>query len=58
MFSRAPDGGDMINDFRALMTRERVQNVQGYFISHPVPAEQILPLLERDWLQTLDGTTR
>ena len=33
MFSRAPDGGDMINDFRALMTRERVQNVQGYFIT-------------------------
>ena len=29
----APDGGDMINDFRALMTRERVQNVQGYFIT-------------------------
>jgi len=26
--------------------------VQGYYISRPVPAEQILPLLERDWSQT------
>ena len=25
------------------------QNVQGYFISRPVPAEQVVPLLERDW---------
>jgi hypothetical protein len=33
MFSRAPDGGVMINDFRSLMTRERVQNVQGYFVT-------------------------
>jgi hypothetical protein len=33
MFSRAPQGGDMINDFRSLMTTERVQNVQGYFIT-------------------------
>lgn len=33
MFSRAPQGGDMINDFRALMTRERVLNVQGYFVT-------------------------
>ena len=33
MFSRAPDGGDMINDFRSLMTSERVQNVQGYFVT-------------------------
>ncbi len=29
------------------------QNVQGYFISRPVPAEQIIPLLERDWSQAL-----
>jgi len=33
MFSRAPDGGDMINDFRSMMTREQVQDVQGYFIT-------------------------
>jgi hypothetical protein len=33
MFSRAPDGGVMINDFRSLMTTERVQNVQGYFVT-------------------------
>ncbi len=33
MFSRAPDGGDMINNFRSMMTREQVQDVQGYFIT-------------------------
>ena len=33
MFSRAPLGRDMIVDFRPMMTRERVQNVQGYFIT-------------------------
>ena len=31
MFTRAPKGGDMINDFRPMMTRERVVSVQGYF---------------------------
>jgi hypothetical protein len=33
MFGRAPLGRDMIDDFRPMMTRERVQNVQGYFIT-------------------------
>lgn len=33
MFTRAPLGGAMINDFRPMMVRERVQNVQGYFIT-------------------------
>lgn len=33
MFTRAPKGGDMINDFRPVMVRERVQDVQGYFIT-------------------------
>lgn len=33
MFTRAPKGGDMINDFRPMMTRERVIDVQGYFIT-------------------------
>jgi diguanylate cyclase (GGDEF)-like protein len=32
--------------------------VQGYYISPPVPAEQIQPLLERDWLQTFKDSTR
>jgi len=32
MFSRAPLGGDMINDFRPYMTTEKVTSVQGYFI--------------------------
>ncbi|MEQ1698940.1 MAG: hypothetical protein ABMA25_02470 [Ilumatobacteraceae bacterium] len=33
MFTRAPQGGEMIDSFRPMMTRERVQNVQGYFIT-------------------------
>lgn len=33
MFTRAPKGGEMINDFRPMMTAERVRNVQGYFIT-------------------------
>ncbi|MDX2380702.1 MAG: hypothetical protein QNM02_13200 [Acidimicrobiia bacterium] len=33
MFDRAPQGRDMIDDFRPMMTRERVQDVQGYFVT-------------------------
>ena len=33
MFTRAPQGGQMINEFRPMMTRTRVQSVQGYFIT-------------------------
>lgn len=33
MFDRAPKGADMIEDFRPMMTRERVQDVQGYFVT-------------------------
>lgn len=29
--------------------------VQGYFISRPVPAEQIAALLDRDWLQEFEA---
>jgi hypothetical protein len=32
MFSRAPKGAEMIDDFRSLMTDERVQTMQGYFL--------------------------
>ena len=32
MFSRAPSGGEMISDFKPLMTKERVQTMQGYFL--------------------------
>jgi hypothetical protein len=32
MFTRAPKGGDMIDDFRPMMTRDRVLAVQNYFI--------------------------
>lgn len=33
MFGRAPQGGSMIDSFRPMMTRDRVQDVQGYFIT-------------------------
>ncbi len=33
MFTRAPDGADMIDDFRPMMIDERVTRVQGYFIT-------------------------
>lgn len=31
MFTRAPKGGEMMDDFAGFMTRERVQDIQGYF---------------------------
>ena len=33
MFTRAPKGAEMIDDFRTMMVRERVQDIQGYFIT-------------------------
>ena len=33
MFSRAPGGAAMIDDFRSMMTRDRVTTIQGYFIT-------------------------
>lgn len=33
MFERAPQGADMIEEFRPMMARERVQSVQGYFVT-------------------------
>jgi hypothetical protein len=33
MFDRAPKGAEMIDSFRPMMTRERVQSVQGYFVT-------------------------
>jgi hypothetical protein len=33
MFTRAPQGGQMVDEFRPMMTRARVQDVQGYFIT-------------------------
>jgi hypothetical protein len=33
MFTRAPHGGEMIDDFRPLMTREKLTTIQGYFIT-------------------------
>jgi len=33
MFSRAPKGADMIDDFRSLMTTEKLRSIQGYFVA-------------------------
>lgn len=33
MFTRAPRGGEMIDDLRPLMTRERVTTIQDYFVT-------------------------
>src|SRR5207248_8632345 len=33
MFSRAPGGATMIDDFRPLMTEAKVTKVQGYFLT-------------------------
>ena len=49
MFDRAPQGAEMIDDFRPMMTRERVQDVQGYFVTLGAAEGQLranaLPLL-------------
>lgn len=49
MFDRAPKGADMIDDFQPMMTRERVQSVQGYFVTLGAAEGQLranaLPLL-------------
>jgi hypothetical protein len=50
MFDRAPQGADMIDDFRPMMTRERVQAVQGYFVTLGAAEGQLranaLPMLD------------
>lgn len=50
MFTRAPKGRDMIDDFRPMMTQERVQAVQGYFVTLGVAEGQlrttVVPLAE------------
>ncbi len=33
MFSRAPKGADMIDDFRSLMTIQKLRSIQGYFVT-------------------------
>jgi hypothetical protein len=33
MFTRAPEGGEMIDTFRPIMERGRVQRIQGYFVT-------------------------
>lgn len=50
MFSRAPDGARMIDDFRPFMTTEKVQTIQGYFLvigtGEGNLRNDILPVLE------------
>jgi hypothetical protein len=36
MFDRAPKGGEMMDEFESIMTRRRVQTIQGYFASMSV----------------------
>jgi hypothetical protein len=36
MFQRAPKGGEMMDEFESIMTRRRVQTIQGYFASMSV----------------------
>ena len=49
MFERAPKGGDMIDDFRPLMTEAKVRQIQGYFVvlggAEGTVRTQALPLL-------------
>lgn len=50
MFSRAPLGGDMIDDFSSLMTEEKIQRIQGYFLvigaGEGAIRARVLPALE------------
>jgi hypothetical protein len=50
MFTRAPDGNDMIDDFRPFMTRTKVVTIQGYFVTigngEGELRNQVLPVLE------------
>jgi hypothetical protein len=36
MFQRAPKGGEMMDEFESIMTRRRVQTIQGYFATMAV----------------------
>ena len=51
MFSRAPDGEQMLDEFRPLMTTERITTVQGYFVTmaggEAAVRGQLLPALEK-----------
>lgn len=53
MFTRAPLGGEMIDDFRSLMTSERVTEVQQYFLA--IAGEEgelrlkVKPTIEREF---------
>ncbi|HWH33274.1 MAG TPA: hypothetical protein VNU01_11450 [Egibacteraceae bacterium] len=58
MFERAPLGGDMIADFRSLMTEERIQSVQGYFLvigaAEGALRTEVLEELEADGMRAVD----
>jgi hypothetical protein len=52
MFSRAPKGGEMMDDFTTIETRPRVQTMQGYFSTMAVGEGSIrlgiIPALQRE----------
>ena len=56
MFTRAPRGSEMIDDFRPLMTTAKVQRIQGYFVvigaGEGTIRNQVLPALEQDGIDT------
>jgi hypothetical protein len=61
MFNRAPDGADMIDDFRPMMIDERVTRVQGYFITMGAAEgelrNKVLPLVAEQEVVTPTGST-
>lgn len=51
MFTRAPDGEQMLDEFRPLMTAQRITTVQGYFVTmaggEAAVRAQLLPALDK-----------
>lgn len=62
MFQRAPKGGRMMEAFRTIETRKKVETIQGYFATIAVGQGSlrldIVPALRRDGLNTTDIATR
>jgi hypothetical protein len=62
MFQRAPKGGRMMNAFKTIETRKKVETIQGYFATIAVGQGalrlQVVPALERSGLSRQDIATR
>ena len=67
MYTRAPQGADMVRDFKSIENRDTVQRVQGHFatitIGHGAIDEEVLPALrdrglaKKQIAEQLPGTT-